>query len=273
MQITRGGNEIYWEEHGDPSGEPLLLCMGRAFDLRMWWPVFEALPDYRLIAFDNRGAGRTRWDGAPFLIDDLAADALAVLDAASVEVAHVYGVSLGGLTAQEIALVAPARVGSLILGCTAALPSNVAIPRVGWGRQAFALLRFVLPRKLMLCLTAKQLYGDRTDPAAIRRDREVLTASRINRSGVMAQVKATAVYASRTRLSEVTAPTLVIHGTKDRVVLYAGGVELAELVNGATLVTVPEAGHLYFGDGDVAARSVRDFLAAHSLLSHRPDLG
>ena len=102
-------------------GEPVLLIMGLGYPSDMWWrtrPVLDG--HYRTIVLDNRGSGRSEVPPGPYPIPLMAADAVAVLDAAGVEGAHVVGISMGGMIAQELALEFPNRVRSLILGCTAA---------------------------------------------------------------------------------------------------------------------------------------------------------
>src|SRR6202040_2939306 len=110
---------LYWDEQG--SGEPLLLIMGLSYPSYMWHrsrPVLAAR--YRTVALDNRGVGRSDVPPGIYSIALMASDAAAVMDAAGFESAHVYGVSMGGMIAQEFALQYPERVRSLILGCTAA---------------------------------------------------------------------------------------------------------------------------------------------------------
>src|SRR5688500_10343632 len=116
--VDRGDAQIWWEAEGD--GEPLLLIMGLGYSADMWWRLLpELTPRFRVIRFDNRGVGRTGVPAGPYPIPTMAADALAVLDAAGESSAHVMGVSMGGFIAQEVVLSSPERVRSLILGCTA----------------------------------------------------------------------------------------------------------------------------------------------------------
>src|SRR5688500_1132725 len=113
---TNGPVKIYWEEEG--SGEPLLLIMGLGYSLEMWHRVRPLLTErFRVIAFDNRGVGRSDVPEPGYSIPDMAADAVAVLDAAGVESAHVLGVSMGGYIAQALTAEYPDRVKSLVLGC------------------------------------------------------------------------------------------------------------------------------------------------------------
>src|SRR5271154_5201086 len=117
--IENQGAKIYWDEQG--SGEPLLLIMGLSYPSYMWHRTRPELAQrYRTIAFDNRGVGQSDVPPGVYSIALMASDAAAVLDAAGVESAHVFGISMGGMIAQELALQSPKRVRKLILGCTAA---------------------------------------------------------------------------------------------------------------------------------------------------------
>ena len=117
--VENQGARIYWDEQG--SGVPVLLIMGLGYTSDMWYRVRPALSaEYGTIALDNRGVGRSDMPPGPYSMALMASDAAAVLNAAGVESAHVFGVSMGGMVAQEFALQFPQRVRSLILGCTAA---------------------------------------------------------------------------------------------------------------------------------------------------------
>jgi 3-oxoadipate enol-lactonase len=254
---TNAGNEIYWDEQG--SGEPVLLAMGHGWDARMWWPLVPPLAErYRVIRFDNRGIGRTRWDGKPFLIDDLAADAFAVLDAAGVDRAHIYGVSMGGVTVQEMALSRPERVASLVLGCTRwneASKGSILEP-----------IQALVPFRSLMKLAPKMLYGPDADPAAIAEDLRLMLDANTPRKGRLAQTHAINAFSSKDRVSQITAPTLVIHGAHDRAVPIDKGRELAAAIPGAELCELPNSGHAYFGDKDPTQRDVLlDFLSRHPL--------
>src|SRR5208283_2140325 len=115
--VENQGTKIYWDEQGQ--GAPLLLIMGLGYTSAMWYRTRPALAQqFRTIAFDNRGVGLSDVPPGPYSIATMASDAAAVLDAAGVARAHVFGVSMGGMIAQEFALQYPARTRSLILGCT-----------------------------------------------------------------------------------------------------------------------------------------------------------
>jgi pimeloyl-ACP methyl ester carboxylesterase len=118
MPIARSGDaDISYEITGE--GEPLLMIMGFVSDSRMWilqTPAFS--PHYKCITFDNRGVGMSSRPPGPYTMEQMAGDALAVMDDAGIERAHVLGVSMGGAIAQNLALKAPERVKSLTLAVT-----------------------------------------------------------------------------------------------------------------------------------------------------------
>lgn len=121
--IQAGDVRIWYETFGQ--GEPLLLIMGLGGTVRSWGLQIPQLSKrYRLICLDNRGVGYSDKPPGPYRIEDMAADALAVLDALSIRSAHVLGVSMGGLIAQALYHAQPQRVRSLILGCTGSGPND-----------------------------------------------------------------------------------------------------------------------------------------------------
>src|SRR5438270_12806140 len=100
------GARIWWEEEGE--GEPLLMILGLSFSLKMWRELRTIMARYfRVILLDNRGVGKSDVPLRPWSMRTMARDAAAVLDAAGVEAAHVLGISMGGMIAQELALMYP----------------------------------------------------------------------------------------------------------------------------------------------------------------------
>jgi pimeloyl-ACP methyl ester carboxylesterase len=261
----REHTQIFWEEQG--SGEPLLLVMGHGWPRQMWARHLPALTErFRVFTFDNRGVGQTATTLSQWTLADMADDALAVLDAAGVTRAHVYGASMGGGIAQVMTLDHPDRVGALILGCTAAKAARRHVP-------LWPVMRRLLPalpagrQARTIALARALVYGPATDPALIAEDLRLLESLRRPAEGLRAQRQAVLDYeGSQLRLSSIRSPTLIIHGSDDRLVPLRYGQELARLIPGADLVVLPRAGHMYITDATQAADSaVLSFLAAHPL--------
>src|ERR1700683_5189886 len=115
--VENQGTKIHWDEQG--LGAPILMIMGLGYASPMWHRMRPALSQhFRTIAFDNRGVGLSDVPPGPYSIAAMASDAAAVLDAVGIAQAHVFGVSMGGMIAQEFALEYPVKTRSLILGCT-----------------------------------------------------------------------------------------------------------------------------------------------------------
>src|SRR4051812_40742140 len=103
--------------HSTGEGPAVLLVMGLGLPGDAWWRTVPVLArTHRVVTFDNRGVGRSPQPAGPLTIASMAADAVSVLDAAGLARAHVYGISMGGMIAQELALGFPERVASLVLG-------------------------------------------------------------------------------------------------------------------------------------------------------------
>lgn len=262
--VDRGDTRIVWDESG--AGEPLLLIMGHGWPRQSWHRQVPVLStQFRVLTFDNRGAGETTTTAAHWTLTDMAEDAIAVLDAAHVDRAHVFGVSMGGGIAQEVALTHPERVGALVLGCTASAAADRA---VSWG----TLLGHVLPalprgkRAAQFALLEVLCYGPGADPARIGEDLDVIRSAPRTRAGLRGQREAIRGFHSASRLPALTAPTLVLHGDADRLVPPRYGEELARLIPGAELVLFAGAGHAFTTDAtDATNDAVARFLTAHAL--------
>jgi pimeloyl-ACP methyl ester carboxylesterase len=241
--VESGGARIHWEEQG--AGPPVLLIMGHLYSSRMWYPLLPALTQKRrAIIFDNRGTGLSDTTGF-VTIGQFAADALAVLDAAGVERAHVYGVSMGGGIAAEFAIRYPDRVASLVLGCTMMKTADKP-DRSSWMSRLIYHLPLGLVRSVMRSRIDRAAYGSAAPAEAVARDIEVLTDERFTMKGVRVQSEAIAAYATtREAVARLAMPTLVLHGDEDRAVDVKYGRELAETIPNSRLVIFEGAGHNY----------------------------
>jgi 3-oxoadipate enol-lactonase len=259
--VESGGTALYWEAAG--SGEPVLLLMGLGMPATAWWRTVPVLAErFRVLAFDNRGSGRSGRPRGPYSLRQLAADALAVLDAAGEESAHVYGVSLGGMVAQELTLRTPERVRSLVLGATTAGGRDHELPdeeTVGFLRR-----NGTMPAEEGIWASIPYMYGPSTlERAAARIAEDVEQRLRFppDRTGYQAQLAAAWTHDTASRLGAITTPTLVLHGTADRIVPFANGRRLAERLPAARLHALVDAGHLYVTDAPESADVVAAFLA------------
>jgi pimeloyl-ACP methyl ester carboxylesterase len=250
MPHANNGNvKIYWEEEG--SGEPLLLIMGLGYTLEMWHRVRPLLAErFRVIVFDNRGVGRSDVPEPGYSISDMARDAVAVLDAAGMESAHVLGISMGGYIAQALTIEHPERVRSLVLGCTAcggpdAVRADAEVLEALVARGAMEAdegIRVMIPF----------VYDSATEPAAIEEDLAIRLRTYPSEKGYSGQLQAILSHSTWERLGEVSVPTLVLHGQSDRLVPHANGEDVARRIPGARFVSLANASHIFFTDQPAA---------------------
>jgi 3-oxoadipate enol-lactonase len=260
------GTKIYWDEQG--TGAPVLLIMGLGYPSAMWHRMRPALSaSYRTIALDNRGAGQSDVPPGPYSIALMASDAAAVLDAVGVPSAHVFGVSMGGMIAQEFALQYPGRVQSLILGCTAAGGPNAQ-------RAEPAAIELLKARTWMSREEAAEaaipfIYDTATPRHLIDEDIAQRHPWPTSPAGYLAQLQAILAWESFSRLPQITAPTLVIHGRADRLVPPGNGELIAARIPGGQLVLIERASHLFSTDQPEAAeKAIFEFLAAQPVGAH-----
>jgi 3-oxoadipate enol-lactonase len=259
---TSDGVHLAYEELGE--GEPVLFVQGLGYDRNGFGPLPHLLADeLRVVVFDNRGVGDSDAPEGPYSVTQLATDAVAVLDAAGIETAHVLGVSLGGFIAQELALAHPDRVDKLVLVSTAPGSVPPSHPMPERGVEAFA--RFQeLDREAGLRLMVENSLGDhgvRERPELV----EEIYRYRLERAPSLAawqaQAYAGATFDAYDRIPEIAAPTLVIQGGGDTVVNPLNGELLAERIPNARLHLVPERGHLVlWQEAAMLAPIVRQFL-------------
>jgi 3-oxoadipate enol-lactonase len=259
-----GPVRLYYESRG--RGPAVLLVMGLGMTLNAWWrtvPVLAA--SFRVLAFDNRGIGRSEPARLPFSVGQMADDAVAVLDAAGEEAAHVYGISLGGMVAQEIALRHPDRVRALVLGATTPGGSRSTPP--GEATLSFLARAAAMGPEETAWASVPYIYAERTR----RRHGERIAADIARRvqspTDSLAygrQVSAAAAHSTAARLEHIAAPTLVVHGAEDVVVPPENGRVIAEGIPGAELRLWPRAGHLYVTDEPRADHEIARFLLRHS---------
>jgi 3-oxoadipate enol-lactonase len=238
-----GGPALHYIDRGE-GGTPLLLIAGIPAVADDWDALAVPLSDSRrVIAYDNRGSGSSTVTPGPYTTAQLAADAAALLDQLDVDRADVFGMSMGGMIAEELAIARPERVRRLVLGCTHAGLAQAA-PQPRETARAFAM--------------ATDDWGERMGalaPHAFAADvsPELLDAFIAKKSadvqdpeGYAAQIQAVLGHDAAGRLSEIAAPTLVITGDDDRVIPGESSELLASRIPGARLQVIAGAGHLFF---------------------------
>ena len=241
------GAKIAWESDGPEDAPAVLLIMGLAWPAASWYRQVPALAErYRVLRLDNRGAGNTGdVPGAPYTVETMAADCLAVLDEAGVSEAHIVGISMGGLMAQELALTASERVRSLCLVAT-----HPGIAHAVVNPDAMELLQ---KRATMTPAEAAEAsipfnYAPATTRERIEEDWAVRFPLAATNEGYLAQAMGTAQWSGHDRIPTINRPTLVLHGEIDRLVPLRNGEMLAERIPGAELVVVPGANHVLTTD-------------------------
>jgi pimeloyl-ACP methyl ester carboxylesterase len=242
--IARNGDvRIAWEESG--SGWPVLLIHGLGYARWGWEPLVPPLSErYRVISFDNRGIGASSVPPGPYTAAEMASDAVAVLDAAGIDRAHVVGTSLGGMIAQELALGAPDRVDRLVLlSTTPGAATGHPMPTVTV--QLFAEAAS-LPADVALRRFVENALGPEPDPELTERILAHRLAAPQDPAGWAAQAAAGTTFEAGDRVGDLAAPTLVLTGTADNVVDHRNSEVLAGLIPDARLELIEGAGHLVF---------------------------
>jgi pimeloyl-ACP methyl ester carboxylesterase len=261
------GIELCFQEMGDPDGEPLLLVMGLATQMLAWDEGFcEPLAErgFRVIRFDNRDIGRStkiasagvpsrldmmsgRRATAPYLLRDMAADTIGLMDHLGIESAHVAGASMGGMIVQTMAIEHPERVRSLV-----SIMSNTGSRWTGLpSRKAMAVLlgrppkgRDAAVERAVKTFTVIGSPGYPFDEERVRRVAGRSYDRGHSAAGVLRQLHAITASGDRTRaLREVRAPATVVHGASDPLVRPAGGRATARAIPNARLKLIEGMGH------------------------------
>jgi pimeloyl-ACP methyl ester carboxylesterase len=261
-----GGIRLCYETFGDPADPALLLIMGLGTQMVAWHDDFCAQlvrEGFHVIRYDNRDIGRsTHLEGAPtptlrqlvmrrppaaYLLEDMADDAARLLDHLGIDGAHVVGASMGGMIAQTLAATRPERVLSL-----ASIMSTTGSRRVG--QPAYRVLPIFLKQApnereafIAHTVTLFETIGSKgfeRDDDELREVAGLMFDRGLDSRGTSRQLAAIIASGNRTKaLHNITAPTVVIHGTADRLVRPSGGRATAKAIPGSKLVKVEGMGH------------------------------
>jgi pimeloyl-ACP methyl ester carboxylesterase len=236
------GARLYHERHG--RGDPLLFISGFTISSAVFEPVLDRYASrFECILFDNRASGRSDAPWRPTSMPELAADAAGLIDALGLGAAHVYGVSMGGMVAQELAIRHPERVRGLVLGGTTPGGPRAARPTLAELRALGAASRTRDAGWLAAALFSPEFR--RAEPARVRELLSVFARHRAAPHGVLAHFGAAIYHDTLSRLGRIQAPTLVVHGARDAMAPLANARLLAQRIPDAELAVVPDAGHAY----------------------------
>ena len=258
-----GDIELDYERSG--SGPPLLAIMGMSGTALSWGEPFLAQlrEDHEVIVFDHRGIGASTPLSASVTIAQMADDAAGLLAALQIDSADVLGISMGGMIAQELALKHPERVRTLTLGCTycGGEGSSLSSPDV-IQRLTEAMMSGDRERALRVGWEINVSPAYAADEGAWQYFLELAHRRAVAVPVVMAQMQACMAHDTHDRLSGLTAPTLVIHGTEDQMLPVANGSLIAELIPGSKLEVLDGVGHLFFWEqAEQAAALIRSHAA------------
>jgi 3-oxoadipate enol-lactonase len=237
------GTRIHYEVTGKSGATPVLMIQGLGASKNAWNLQRIAMATrFRIISFDNRGAGRSDKPTEPFTLEQMADDALAVLDAAGIETAHVVGASMGGVISQIVAVKYPHRVRSLTLVCTACRNHP-------WRQELLQTWAKTAEEKGMIEV-GKEAAQWVMSPRSFRRLVPAFTwmgplAALRPRHSFVSQIDA--ILNTREdlvdQLSTITAPTMVIVGNQDILTPRGDSEEIAERIPNSELVVISGAAH------------------------------
>ncbi len=258
------GTELYYERRG--AGEPLLLIQGMSGTHASWGEPFLAALEaagFETLRYDHRGIGRSAAWRDPFTLPELAEDAIGLLDSVGWDRPHVLGISMGGMVAQELALAHPERLATLTLGCTYAGGPDASLTD---------------PADLQ-ALSEAMMSGDRERALRQGYETNVSRAFAAEESNyeafhamatsvpaplpvILLQMQAIGTHDTSARLAELRTPTLVVHGTEDRMLPVANASAIAEALPDARLELLEDVGHVFWWE---QPQRSADLLAAHAL--------
>jgi 3-oxoadipate enol-lactonase len=246
-KIAVRGTELHYERAG--SGEPLLLIQGMSGTHVSWGEPFRSALEesFDVVAFDNRGIGLSERISEPFTIAELAADTAELLERLEVESAHVVGISMGGMIAQELALAHPQRLRSLTLGCTyCGGEGSRLMPQENLEKLAAGMASGNRDQAIRAAYEVNLSPGFRADEDAYAAFHEMATKVPAAKQVIELQAQAIFGHDTSARLGEISAPTLIVHGTVDGVLPFANGEQIAALMPAARFEALEDVGHMFW---------------------------
>jgi 3-oxoadipate enol-lactonase len=245
--IGVGEVELHYERNG--SGEPLLLIQGMSGTHVAWGEAFRAPLEesFDVVAFDNRGIGLSAPIDGPFTIAEMAEDTAGLLDQLGIESAHVVGISMGGMIAQELALAHPERLRSLTLGCTyCGGPGSGLMPEENARKLMEGLASGDREKAIRASYEVNLSPAFRADEGRFAAFHEMATRVPAAKQTIELQVQAIFGHDTSGRLGGISVPTLIVHGTDDGVLPFANGELIASLMPAARFEPLEDVGHMFW---------------------------
>jgi pimeloyl-ACP methyl ester carboxylesterase len=256
--------ELHYERAG--SGEPLLLIQGMSGTHVAWGePFLGALREsFDVIAFDNRGIGLSAPVDGPFTIIEMAEDTAALMQELGLESAHVVGISMGGMIAQELALAHPGRLRSLTLGCTyCGGPGSQMMPEENARKLLEGMASGDREKAIRAAYEVNLSPTFRAEESRFAAFHEMATSVPAAKETIQLQIQAIFGHDTNARLGEIAMPTLIVHGTEDGVLPYPNGELIASLMPAARLETLEGVGHMFWWEQpDRSADLIREHALA-----------
>jgi pimeloyl-ACP methyl ester carboxylesterase len=264
VSVVRVGEiELDVERRG--AGPALLAIMGMSGTALHWGEPFLAAlaADFDVIAYDHRGVGASTALAGPITIGELAADASALLAALELDSAHVLGISMGGMVAQELALAHPEQIRTLTLGCTYGGGETATRPDPApLGALYEAIASGDRARALRASWEINVSAAEAADSDAYAAFLAIAARRSVATGVIMAQAQAVLAHDTAARLGALRIPTLVVHGSEDRVLPVENGRTLARLIPDAKLEILEGVGHMFFFEQPLRAAAL---IRAHAL--------
>jgi 3-oxoadipate enol-lactonase len=246
-KVGVAGREFHYERTG--AGEPLLLIQGMSGTHVSWGAPFKgALEEgFDVVSFDNRGIGLSAPVDGPFTIAEMAADTDGLMEELGLESAHVVGISMGGMIAQELALAHPGRLRSLTLGCTyCGGPGSMLMPEENLQKLVAGMASGDRDKAIRAGYEVNLSPAFRADESTFAAFHEMATTVPAAKATIELQAQAIFGHDTSGRLGEISVPTLIVHGTEDGVLPFPNGELIASLMPAARFEVLQGVGHMFW---------------------------
>ncbi len=255
---------MYYETR--ENGYPLVLIMGLSGNLDWWDPSFieEISSLFKVILFDNRGAGRSDKPDIEYSIKMFADDTAGLMNALKVEKAHILGASMGGMISQEFALNYPERVDKLVLCCTHCGGSKQILPTQDvlklLNMNVSGMSREEVMDKILIPLLFTEDFT-RNNPSKVEEMRRAILKAPIPNFSYKRQLDAINHFNAGKRLAAIKCPTLIMQGEKDILVLPKNAEVLAKFISHAKVKFFENCAHIFFSEfPELVVKTLLEFL-------------